>query len=146
VSDTEQLLEEIRALEVELHHPGVRCDLSRLESLLHPDFQEFGRSGTSYDRPTVLRFLLAQLAPPSVLSDHFAVSRLADDIVLLTYRSAHRRPDDTLEHHTLRSSVWVQKGPNWQLRWHQGTPAAVPWSLGSVQGVEAVTFQREVLR
>lgn len=122
-----KLLDVIRALEVELHHPGVRCSATRLQQLLHKDFHEIGRSGRAYDQETVVRFLREQKVPPSVVSDEFSLAQLASDIALLTYRSAHRKPDGTLENHTLRSSVWVLIGESWQLRYHQGTPAALPW-------------------
>ncbi|RQP24808.1 nuclear transport factor 2 family protein [Piscinibacter terrae] len=121
------LLATLQSLEVELHHPGVRCDAQRLEQLLHIDFHEVGRSGRKYDRATVMRFLAEQKTSPPVTSDHFAVQQLAPGVALLTYRSAHRRPDATLENHTLRSSVWVQVDAHWQLLYHQGTPAAQPW-------------------
>jgi hypothetical protein len=117
----------IQALEVELHHPGVRCDAARLEQLLHPDFHEVGRSGREYDRATVIRFLAEEGGPTSVVSSDFRLCELAADIVLLTYRSAHGLPDGKLQTHTLRSSVWVRHGTSWQLRYHQGTPAANPW-------------------
>ncbi|UUX95555.1 DUF4440 domain-containing protein [Aquabacterium sp. J223] len=120
-------LAEIQALEVELHHPGVRCSVARLQQLLHKDFHEVGRSGRAYDRETIIRFLGEQKAPPSVASDEFSLAQLAPDVVLLTYRSAHQKPDGTLENHTLRSSVWVRVAESWQLRYHQGTPAAFPW-------------------
>jgi hypothetical protein len=117
------LLATLQSLEVELHHPGVRCDAARLEQLLHADFHEVGRSGRPYDRATVLRFLSEQQSPPPVLSGDFAVRELASGAALLTYRSAHRRPDGALELHTYRSSVWVQADDQWQLLYHQGTPA-----------------------
>jgi hypothetical protein len=90
----DNLLSTLHALEVELHHPGVACDVARLEQLLHPDFHEVGRSG----RP------------------------LGAGVALLTYRSAHRRLDGSLEQHTYRSSVWVEGEGRWQLLYHQGTP------------------------
>lgn len=119
------LLDTIQALEVELHHPGVRCSAARLEELLHADFHEVGRSGRAYDRETIVRYLAASEAPPPVVSHDFALAALAPDVMLLTYRSAHRDPDGMLAMHTLRSSVWVRVGTSWQLRYHQGTPAAV---------------------
>jgi len=123
----DKLLDVIRALEVELHHPGVRCSATRLQQLLHKDFHEIGRSGRAYDQETIVRFLGEQKVSPSVVSDEFSLAQLASDIVLLNYRSAHRKPDGTLENHTLRSSVWVRVGESWKLRYHQGTPAALPW-------------------
>lgn len=125
------LLDELRRLECELHHPGVRLDEARLQLLLHRDFHEVGRSGRAYDRPTVLRFLAEQGAsaegPPDVVPDGFAVRELGPAAALLTYRAAHRLADGTLTRHTLRSSVWLHEAAGWQLYYHQGTPADVPW-------------------
>ena len=121
------LLATIQALEVELHHPGVPCEVARLERLLHKDFSEVGRSGRTYDRVTVLRFLGEQKVSPPVVSDGFSVYEPAPGVALLTYRSAHRHPSGELEHHTLRSSLWLQVDGQWQLRYHQGTPAAEAW-------------------
>jgi hypothetical protein len=67
------LLDELQALEVELHHPGVHCSRERLEQLLHPQFHEVGRSGRIYDRETIVSYLAAQASPPAVASDAFAV-------------------------------------------------------------------------
>jgi hypothetical protein len=121
------LLSELQALEVELHHPGARCDRARLGQLLHAEFHEVGRSGRAYDRAIILKYLSEQESSPSVISDDFAVSQLAPDIALLTYRSAHRKEDGSLVDHTLRSSVWVRVENLWQLRYHQGTPAHEIW-------------------
>lgn len=119
----------LRALEVELHHPGVRCSAERLAELMHPDFDEVGRSGRIYTRETVSRFLLSQAHPPAVVPDLFRLVLLAPDVALLTYRSAHRQDDGSLTLHTLRSSVWTRSPQGWQLRYHQGTPAAETWDL-----------------
>ena len=121
------LLETIRSSEVELHHPGVRCNAERLEQLLHPDFHEVGRSGHVYDRALAIRFLSEQTVSPSVAPDEFRVTELAPDVALLTYRSAHRDEHGRLINHTHRSSLWMLDGEHWRLRYHQGTPAATPW-------------------
>ncbi len=119
------LLVELQALEIELHHPGVRCSSQRLEQLLHPQFHEVGRSGRRYDRDTIVKFLGAQKTQPQVEPRNFAAHLLAEGCALLTYESAHRAADGTLQHHALRSSVWLRApGPaSWQLFYHQGTPA-----------------------
>ena len=117
MSDTDRsLLDTLRALEVELHHPGVRCSADRLAQLLHPDFHEVGRSGRQYDHE-----------PPKVVPDEVRIAPLAPDAALLTYRSAHRQEDGALVHHTLRSSLWLKTAQGWQMRYHQGTPAAQVW-------------------
>jgi hypothetical protein len=109
------------------HHPGVRSSRARLEQLLHPEFHEVGRSGRPYDRSTVIQFLAEQQCPPPVESGDFNVTAVAPGVALLTYRSAHRHEDGSLFNHTLRLSVWVHEGAGWQLRYHQGTPAARTW-------------------
>jgi hypothetical protein len=117
----------LQALEVELHHPGVRCSRGRLEFLLHPDFHEVGRSGRAYSRDTVIHFLVSQEQHARVQSERFLVAALGSEIALLTYRSAHLLQDGSLTDHTLRSSLWSRSEVGWQLRFHQGTPAAEPW-------------------
>lgn len=120
-------LRDLRALEVELHHPGARCSTARLLALLHPAFHEVGRSGRTYGRDTVVSHLASLDAHPAVQPDAFAVSALADDVALLTYRSAQVAADGTLTQHTLRMSVWVWTEGAWRMRYHQGTPAAEAW-------------------
>jgi hypothetical protein len=122
------LLLELQALEVELHHPGVRCSRERLEQLLHPEFHEVGRSGRIYDRETIVGYLAAQASPPAVASDAFALLVIDARAALLTYRSAHVEQGNRLVNHTLRSSLWLETRVGWQLRYHQGTPAAETWS------------------
>jgi hypothetical protein len=122
------LLHELQALEVELHHPGVRCSRERLEQLLHPEFHEVGRSGRIYDRETIVGYLAAQASPPAVASDAFALLVIDARAALLTYRSAHVEQGNRLVNHTLRSSLWLETRVGWQLLYHQGTPAAETWS------------------
>jgi len=123
----QDLLTLLRSLEVELHHPGVRSSRTRLDELLHPDFDEVGRSGRAYDRETVLGFLASQATHAPVESDGFRLVVLAPGVALLTYRSAHRTADGALQLHTHRSSLWMNDAIGWRLRYHQGTPAAETW-------------------
>ena len=116
------LLTRLHALEVELHHPGVRCSADRLAQLLHPEFHEVGRSGLAYDRDTVINFLAGQSTHAVVEANDFAVALLAPGCALLTYRSAHVRGDGGRTRHTRRSSLWLHTAGGWQLRYHQGTP------------------------
>ena len=121
------LLHQLQSLEVELHHPGVRCPRDRLEELLHPDFHEVGRSGREYSRETVIEYLKSQDSQPTVASDSFVACELSPGVALLTYRSANVELGGKLGNHTLRSSLWVKESATWQLRYHQGTPAAHEW-------------------
>ncbi|MBS0580377.1 MAG: DUF4440 domain-containing protein [Proteobacteria bacterium] len=116
------LLDTLRKLEVETHQSHVRADHSKLGPLLHPNFFEVGRSGSVYSRDAVLREFSDHLPPYSVWSQDFQIDQLADNLALLTYRSAHIAEDGALERHTLRVSLWQKTQLGWQLRFHQGTP------------------------
>lgn len=148
---TDPWLPQLQQLETELHHPGTRCSRERLEALLHLDFHEVGRSGRPYDRDTVIDVLVRQTQAPQVVSDGFRVQRLADDLALLTYRSAHvefappgdgalpdgggapaggsigwagatrEEPRPVQVRHALRSSLWCRGPDGWQMLYHQGT-------------------------
>ena len=123
----EALHDALVALEVELHRGATRADRARMEALLHPQFLEFGRSGTLWTREATLDEFAAPGAAakaPAIHAHAFVLHPLADGLALLSYRSAHVAPDGTHHRRTLRSSVWQRNAAgHWQLRFHQGTPA-----------------------
>lgn len=83
--------------------------------MLHPDYVEYGSSGRVWDRDGIIAALGAAPAVPGVASD-FAPCRLAEDVILLTYRILGSRD-------SLRSSAWVRDAEaGWRVRFHQGTP------------------------
>jgi len=118
------LLSTLSELECELHQPKCRSDRERLTQLLDPDFKEFGRSGASYTRDDTLMLLPTELEPPKIHAQDFAVQKLSNSIVLLTYRSAHVNSSGELFRHTNRSSIWRLNSSGWQMVFHQGTPTA----------------------
>ena len=121
--DDEALAAALRTLELELHRGATRANRTRMETLLHPDFVEFGRSGVLWTREaTIAEFAGGGESAPRILADRFVLQRLGDDLALLTYRSAHADADDRRERFTWRSSLWQGGAPGWQLRFHQGTP------------------------
>jgi ribonuclease HI len=102
-------------LEQELLSPAVRADFGRLAVLLHPDFAEIGESGRMWTRDAMISEV--QESPELDASlEVFAVERLGEDSILLTYRSIRR------DGSALRSSLWLRYGQQWRLRFHQGTP------------------------
>jgi hypothetical protein len=117
----ESLLHQLRALELQLQQPEVRSDASRLDALIHEEFQEFGRSGTVYSKADIVALLSSAKQHEPVIADNFVVRRLAADVALLIYRSAHALPDGTLRGHALRSSIWQRSAVGWQMSFHQGT-------------------------
>ncbi len=104
----------VEALERELLQPETRADLGRTAMLLHPDFTEIGSSGRIWTRDAMMMALEESPGGP-VEMELLGADRLGGDTILLTYRS-HTRTGTVL-----RSSLWVLDGPQWRLRFHQGT-------------------------
>ncbi|GEL23648.1 DUF4440 domain-containing protein [Pseudonocardia sulfidoxydans NBRC 16205] len=103
-------------LELALQDRAVRGSRRLAGELLDPQFHEFGASGRVWDRESILDMMAADDSPPPRCDDMVA-TRLADDVVLLTYRTgAPGRP-------ALRSSLWRRRdGGPWRVFFHQGTP------------------------
>jgi hypothetical protein len=118
------LLEELRSLEKEMHKGETRRNRKRMETLLHPDFVEFGQSGIRYSRADVLEACGRDRTLPAIHSEHFQIVPLAEAIALLTYVSSHLDSEGNASRHTLRSSIWVLTEAGWQVRFHQGTPTS----------------------
>jgi hypothetical protein len=76
-----------------------------------------------YEKEEVVRRLAAEhVEPPEThIARDFVLRLLADDVVLLTYRS-FRLAEDTEDRQTLRSSLWKFISGRWQMVFHQGTP------------------------
>ena len=102
------LLDMLRTLEVELHQGATRADRARMDTLLHPQFVEFGRSGAVWTREATLAEFAGHrgaVAAPHIHADCFALQTLADDLALLTYRSAHVDADGRCHRFSWRSSL-----------------------------------------
>ena len=117
------LLATLRELEQRLHRPEVRSHAGTVAEFLHPAFREFGRSGATYTREQILSEFTAS-QEDTIWSQDYALEPVAEDVALLTYRSAHVGPLGALERHTLRSSLWQRTEQGWKMRFHQGTPTA----------------------
>lgn len=110
--------EEIVArFERDLVEPSVRADPSRVAALLHPGFEEIGRSGRLWGRDAILEALAEDDAPAAELTV-LAIERLGTDVILVTARTVDERGA------SLRSSLWLRSDGRWRLRFHQGTPEA----------------------
>ncbi len=110
-SDEEQVV----ALERSLLTDAVRADRPSVAALLHPDWQEIGRSGRLWTREATLD----AIGPVERVGlEVVTVTRVAADAILLVWRAV------TDDRSTLRSSLWVRAAGGWQQRFHQGTPEA----------------------
>jgi ribosomal-protein-serine acetyltransferase len=107
--------EDLERLETSLWRTESRFDRAYMESVLAPDFFEFGRSGRTYTRDETLAIEREEVE--ARLSD-FRVVAIGDDARLVTYVS------EVGDERANRSSLWVRSGSTWTLKFHQGTPAA----------------------
>lgn len=123
----DSLVQTLSKLESELHKPSVRRDYTYICRLLHPDFEEVGRSGSLYSREETVEALSTEECTNEIMADSYIAAELCKGVALLKYRSALMQEDGSLSHHTLRSSIWVAVGGDWKLRYHQGTAAAEVW-------------------
>lgn len=111
---------QLRHLEEQLLQPGVRRSRERLEALLADEFVEFGSSGEVFSKKDIIAALVKETPTRRSLSD-FECTMLSDTVALVKYRSTRSSKSGPV--HTLRSSVWRQSDGQWQMVFHQGTPA-----------------------
>jgi len=110
-----------RQLEERLLQPEVRGSGDALSRLLADDFLEFGSSGAVYNKQQIIGSLGREPIMEWSTTD-FSVRVLADDVVVLTYRSTRRDPATAQEWHSIRSSIWKLNHTRWEMICHQGTP------------------------
>ncbi|MBN6365952.1 DUF4440 domain-containing protein [Providencia rettgeri] len=116
------MMNKLIELEKKLHNSTNRQNSNFLREILHEDFFEFGRSGFSTDKLDTLASLANETAK-TIYAENFHCSQLSDNTVLMTYISFEQQDGDKTKL-TNRSSIWLKNSANqWQLRFHQGTPA-----------------------
>lgn len=108
--------------ELRLLDPGVRASPDEVTALLDPEFTEFGASGRSYDRASILAVTSAvdENAPEPILATGMSGVLLAPGLVQLTYTSVGNG------RRVRRSSLWRRSESGWRMYFHQGTPAGPP--------------------
>ena len=109
----------LQELEESLWLPDTRFDHKYMDSILSPDFIEFGRSGHIYSRAESLAAHPQEIHIKLPLTN-LHIHAIDDHIALITYIS--EVTCDTLEIAN-RSSLWLRSPEGWRLRFHQGTPA-----------------------
>ena len=113
-----QDLVDLERLEEDLWRVDVRFDLKRMDTILAPDFFEFGRSSRVYTREDTLGTPAEPINAKLPLRD-FKARLLDTHVVQVTYVSAVTY--DGVEELARRSSIWSRTEHGWQLRFHQGT-------------------------
>jgi hypothetical protein len=112
-----QLQEHLHSLEERLLHPDREADRNELTALLAPEFKEFCTSGRIFNVGQLSNVLLST-NPRAATMSHFYVTPLGPDSALATY---HITTASSTSHH---SSVWVRRGKEWKMLFHQGTVAS----------------------
>ena len=112
-------IEVLRGLEENLWREETRFDIPYMKRLMADDFIEFGRSGRTYDRASVLA-ATKQPIDAVIPLPNFSVRPLSESVVQVTYDSHVRNEGGVAYAH--RSSIWCREGSGWKLRFHQGTP------------------------
>jgi hypothetical protein len=118
-----RMLDLFRDLEEKLLRQETRNSPGEVATLLHPDFFEFGGSGTVWNRQQTIDRLAQEHPMERSLTD-LSVGSLAADVTLVTYRAVGRDLASGNEWHSLRSSIWKLRDGRWQVIFHQGTPSS----------------------
>jgi len=122
MTDNSSLLNELRKLEERLTNPEVRRSPGELALLLADDFREFGSSGRIFDKSQIIAELQNQV-PCNISLTDFEAARLAENLVLVTYRATVIVGSSAAPLHSLRSSLWRRRYGQWEVVFHQGTPS-----------------------
>lgn len=100
----DNLLEEIKSLELKLSSPGTRGNQRVLDDLLDESFFEFGVSGMELSRDIIVDYLLKYGNTDESKSFDFSGSLIDKNTYLLTYKAEQYKEDETIT--SLRSSIW----------------------------------------
>jgi hypothetical protein len=112
---------ELRKVEESLLDTTVRHDRKKMRSMLAENFLEFGSSGRTWTRSSIIELLSQETAfvPPSI--EDFRCAFLSREVALVTYRTVRTDPDSGEVLASLRSSIWTNESGSWRMRFHQGT-------------------------
>ncbi|SRR5258707_9970826 len=124
------LSENLLNLEKKLLDPTLRRTPEKLAPLLADEFVEFGSSGRTYDKKQIL-FALRKQIPGRLTIEEFRVREISPAAALVTYRARAESADHKTEKSSLRSSLWVRRGSEWQMIFHQGTVVSEIKALSS---------------
>lgn len=113
------MIEFLLKLEMSLWINETRNSYEYMDSILHPDFLEFGRSGKRYNKEDILKHINLDINAKFPFKD-LNVKSISDTTYLITYQSVLIK--EGMEEVSNRSSIWVLTEDNFKLLFHQGTP------------------------
>lgn len=120
------LAKQIKDLEILLLQPEIRRSEEKLNTLLAPDFIEFGMFGKVYSQRSVIEALVTsgdEKKFQKYSAANFKAKEIAPDTIMLTYNASVEflKTNELIQ--TLRCSIWQKHNDNWQMIFHQGTIA-----------------------
>lgn len=104
----------VEKLEYEISSKEIRSDSSRLSTLIHNDFEEFGKSGKRFSKSDIVNEV-PTWDYHEIEIKHLECVRLSVKTVLVKYQSFSNGVRAN------RSSIWVKENSHWQMIFHQGT-------------------------
>ena len=111
----------LRKLEESLLDSEVRHDVGQLELLIADDFIEFGSSGRTFNKASILAELQQEPYRAALVLSDFSLRELAPDVVLVTYKTTRSAQAEVKAGAAIRSSIWIKREGRWQVTFHQGT-------------------------
>jgi hypothetical protein len=112
---------ELYRLEQFLALAGERPTREELERYIADDFVEHGASGRTWTKDAVIEAIQTWPSVEREIVD-FCVRTLSDSVALVTYKSKRHAQHPSVQHTSLRASIWRRNGTSWELLFHQGTP------------------------
>jgi hypothetical protein len=125
MKDMDKMLASVIKLEKELLNDKTRQSQTRLNELLHNDFQEYSQSGYSYGKQFVLDAFLNYQPDPSGTKKYeptnFTARYLDTKIIQVNFETQSIPRNQIIPRKALRSSLWKFEDNRWQMIFHQGT-------------------------
>ncbi len=114
VMDLEQL---ILQYEKDFFYRDFCCKIQNLEKRLDDHFQEIGSSGKRISRQEVIDSLSHNLSDRAIVIEEFQIEVLSETALLAKYIAVFAEQNQK----SFRSSIWVKRGNDWRMLYHQGT-------------------------
>ena len=122
--------EALRALELALVRRDEASIPGGYEAVLHESLVEFGANGRVWTRDEVLEALAAGPLTDDVSLDRFDVHVVRPGVFLVMFETIEKDPATGLTSRQRRSSLWMQEGDGYRLRFRQSTPISASESAG----------------
>ena len=105
-----------------LHQVWFSSDKTVVKRLLHSEFSEVDEFGRSHFFSEILAHMdNAKHSEDKLHSQDFELINLQSRTMLLLYKSALLKPTGEYCSYAKRSSIWVESGGQWKMKYHQGT-------------------------